>query len=143
MSWLWRGHQSNMKEAWRETSWPRKTKKRSQNGRRSPEPNLQCDIGMKGGRKKKKRNTHWIGSSSYEPGNKNRLLLMRVRGVMKTAEDMKCFIPTFIQWILASQDEKHTHKKEQRTALERLHIQTISSVTIFCRQSKHEDMSGR
>lgn len=55
MSWLWRGHQSNMKEAWRETSWPRKTKKRSQNGRRSPEPNLQCDIGMKGGRRKKKK----------------------------------------------------------------------------------------
>lgn len=142
MSWLWRSHQSNMKEAWRETSWPRKTKKRSQNGRRSPEPNLQSDIGMEGGRKKK-RNTHWTGSSSYEPGNENRLLLMRVRGVMKTAEDMKCFIPTFIQWILASQDEKHTHKNEQRTALVGLHIQTISSETIFCRQFKHEEMSGR
>jgi len=49
---------------------------------------------------------------------------MRVRGVMKTAEDMKCFIPTFIQWILASQDEKHTHthKYEQRNRLVRIHI---------------------
>ncbi len=47
MSWLWRGHQSEMKEAWRETSRPRKTKKRSQNGRRSPEPNLQSDRGKK------------------------------------------------------------------------------------------------
>lgn len=43
---------------------------------------------------------------------------MRVRGVMKTAEDMKCFIPTFIQWILASQDEKHTQEGAQNRTSE-------------------------
>lgn len=91
---------------WRVTSRPRKTKKRSQNGMRSPEPNRQSDRGEE----KKKRNTYWIGSSSYEPGNENRLLLMRVRGVMKTAQDMKCFIPTFILWILASQADTHTQE---------------------------------
>lgn len=64
-------------------------------------------FGVTEGKGKKKRNTHWIGSSSYEPGNENRLLLMRVRGVMKTARDMKCFIPTFIHWILASQADTH------------------------------------
>lgn len=37
----------------------------------------------------------------------------------------------------------HTQKNEQRTALLRLHIQTISSASIFCRQSKHKKMSGR
>ncbi len=46
---------------------------------------------------------------------------------------------------MRARTHKHTHtqKNEQRTTLLRIHIQTISSASIFYRQSKHKKMSGR